>query len=301
MSIRGIGETVSILDCTDDRNHKRIGERQLPMALRELFPNSVYLLGGRKYESIVLDLRSGVLLARVRQLPDKHPYKTEALRHDEPEIIRMLERRIVNGLETEYCDLTITEVIDGYVVKEIFSDKMVGPMHFLPNPLSYTYETKGLVFRAPRPVKLSASMMEKNSSMGEEVTIDDVLAGSYHALEHTLIESSDSLTGSGSSEIGGVSMSPSGAIFVYDGSPGGSGLTKLLFDRLEEAFQRTLTILKECRCESKNGCPMCTYSYQCGNNNNPLCKSGAIDSLEQIAKGASTKIDSKFTGEKALL
>ncbi len=301
MNIRGIGETVTILDCSDEKNHKTIGERQMPMALRELFPDAVYLLAGRKYESTSFEFRGGVGICKVKQLPDKHPYKTEALRHGDPEIIRMLEKRTLKGLEVQYCDLKITEVMDGYVVKEIFSDRIVGPPRYFSNPLTYTYETKGLVFKAPKPSKLEISMMDKNPSL-EEMTLDDVLAGSYHALEHALIESSDSLTGSGSSEIGGISMSPSGAIFVYDGAPGGSGLTKLLYDRLEEALERTTAILRECKCKSKNGCPICTHSYQCGNNNYPLCKSGAIDSLEQIAKSRGTTIDiSEFTGEKSLL
>lgn len=301
MNIRGIGETVTIFDCSDEKNRETIGERQMPMAMRELFPDAVYLLAGRKYESTSFEFRAGIGICNVKQLLDKHPYKTEALRHGEPEIIRTLEKRTLNGLEVQYCDLLVTEVLDGYVVKEIFSDKIVGPPHYLPEPLTYTFETKGLVFKAPRPSKLDVSMMDKKTTQ-EEMTIDDVLAGSFHALEHTLIESSDSLTGSGSSEIGGISMSPSGAIFVYDGFPGGNGLTKLLFDRLEEAVRRTMTILKECNCKSKNGCPICTYSYQCGNNNYPLCKSGAIDILEQIAKGAKTKIDHReFMEEKSLL
>jgi DEAD/DEAH box helicase domain-containing protein len=55
-----------------------------------------------------------------------------------------------------------------------------------------------------------------------------------------------------------------------------------LFDRLEEGFLRSLKILQNCTCTSTDGCPRCTYSYQCGNNNQPLNKIGAIESFELL-------------------
>jgi DEAD/DEAH box helicase domain-containing protein len=79
-------------------------------------------------------------------------------------------------------------------------------------------------------------------------------------------------------------MGTSGAIFVYDGAKGGSGLSKLLYDRLEEGFKRSIEILRNCKCSSADGCPRCTYSYQCGNNNQPLSKLGALESLEHLGK-----------------
>jgi ATP-dependent helicase YprA (DUF1998 family) len=108
---------------------------------------------------------------------------------------------------------------------------------------------------------LSSSTSKKNSvGEGGEEKEEDPISGSFHALEHALIESSDSLTSSGSSDIGGVSMGDSGVTFVYDGSPGGSGISILLFDRLDEALDRTLIILM-CKCTSSDGCSLCTYSY----------------------------------------
>ncbi|HZW58465.1 MAG TPA: DEAD/DEAH box helicase [Nitrososphaerales archaeon] len=302
MNIRGIGESVTILDSSHGSN-RIVGERQLPMALRELFPHAVYLLGGRKYQSVSFENRGGIRTAKVKRLPDSHQYKTEALRYSLPKIIDVLEKKGVKGVEAQYCSLTMTEVVEGYVAKEIFTDKRVGPNIMLPKPLSYTYQTKGFVFHAPTPVNtLSSKKEEKEGSSGDDE--EDILGGSFHALEHALIEGSDSLTGSGSSEVGGVSMGDSGVIFVYDGSPGGSGLTKLLYDRLDEAFERTLSILKECKCTSKDGCPLCTYSYQCGNNNDPLNKIGAIESLQLILESKSRSkevVESDYKEKKSYL
>jgi len=303
MSIRGIGESVSILDATRQENVHRIGERNMPMALRELFPKAIYLLAGRKYESMSLGYSGGVSIANVKRLPDSFLYKTEPLRHSEPQIVKVLETKRVKGTELSYCELTITEVIDGYQVKEIFTDKKFGPSNMLSEPLTYTYPTKGFVFKAPKPSKKTVRLIKNRTKKdASDDTEENQIAGTFHALEHALIESSDSLTGSGSTEVGGVSMGNSGVIFVYDGSPGGSGLTKLLYDRFEEALSRTLAILKECKCTSEDGCPLCTYSYQCGNNNDPLNKIGAIDSLEQITEGATSKMkENDYREEKSYL
>ncbi len=123
------------------------------------------------------------------------------------------------------------------------------------------------------------------SSDDEVIAEEELIIGGFHALEHTLIESSDMLTGGGRKAIGGVSMGSSGLIFIYDGSPGGSGLAKLLFDRLEEAMRRVTLIIKECACDALEGCPACTFSYQCGNNNYPLFKDGAMEAAQLILNG----------------
>jgi DEAD/DEAH box helicase domain-containing protein len=130
-----------------------------------------------------------------------------------------------------------------------------------------------------------------NSEPAEELKERELFGGAFHALEHVLIESSNMLTGGGSHEMGGVSLGDSGVIFIYDGSPGGSGLSRLLYERLEEAFRRAAEILKSCPCTAIDGCPACTYSYQCGNNNAPLFKAGAHESASLILKGSKTSTE----------
>jgi len=119
---------------------------------------------------------------------------------------------------------------------------------------------------------------------------EKLLAGAFHANEHVLIEGSSMFTGGGSAEIGGVAMGHSGIIFVYDGMPGGSGLSKLLYKHLEESIKRSLFILENCKCKRIDGCPACTYSYQCGNNNKPLFKYGAIEAFKLLIKGEKPEV-----------
>ena len=287
-SIRGIGDNVQII-----HDGKIIGERQMPIAMGELHPGAFYLHAGHTYESLEFEYRHGVGRAVVQRLPTGHREMTQPLRHVNPEILRVLKTRQVYGMTVHYADLRMTEVVTGYVIKDIYTDKILKTMD-LDKPLKFTYQTKGFFFTAPHPTESVKEWMnqlqkqEVNSDPNDQegdIAEEELMIGGFHALEHVLIESSDMLTGGGSQGIGGVSMGNTGLIFIYDGSPGGSGLSKLLYDRLEEALRRVSVIIQDCACEALEGCPACTFSYRCGNNNTPLFKAGALEAAEMILKG----------------
>ena len=271
-SIRGIGDNLIL---KDDKG-KRMGERSMPMAAREIHPGAIYLHGGKHFRVISFKYNpkfgGGEIILQAIQ-PVNH--KTTANRFAVPAILKINERKEVMGSEVIYCDLQITEHVTGYKVSDIFTNKVLHTEDF-KEPIIYTFETKGFMFTMPKPTNILNEL--------QHLSEDIILNGTFHAVEHVVIESSSMLTGGGSSEIGGISMGKSGAIFVYDGAKGGSGLSKLLYDRLEEGFKRSLEILKKCKCTTSDGCPRCTYSYQCGNNNQPLSKNGAIESLEKLGK-----------------
>jgi DEAD/DEAH box helicase domain-containing protein len=290
-SIRGIGDSVHII-----HQGKLIGERQMPIAMGELHPGAYYLHAGTTYESVEFEYRHGVGRAVVQRLSPGHREMTQPLRQVHPEILRVLSSRQVYGITVHYADLRMTEVVTGYVIKDIYTDKILKTKD-LVKPLEFTYPTKGFFFTAPQPTKAVKDAIEtlhgkpkskevhQDNEQDYETTEEELMIGAFHALEHTLIESSDMLTGGGSHEIGGVSIGATGLIFIYDGSPGGSGLSKLLFDRLEEALRRVTVIIDECSCVAFEGCPACTHSYRCGNNNFPLFKNGALEAAKLILKG----------------
>ncbi|MGQ4832968.1 MAG: DEAD/DEAH box helicase [Candidatus Asgardarchaeia archaeon] len=275
-NLRGAGDIVKIMD-----GKKVIGYRNMPMAARELHPGAIYILGGTLYQSKEFHFEKNEGYAIVEKLPPDYPYKTEALRQTFPEILEIKERKEVYGTEALYCKLKITEEVYGYIISETFTNKKI-ETKILDSPIIYSFDTMGFVFTVPRPIK-SVEKYLNNPQLPEGLTDEhDLIAGAFHAVEHVLIEGSPMLTGGGSSEIGGITLDTSGMIVVYDGSPGGSGLSKLLFDRLDKALANSLSILKNCKCNRIDGCPACTYSYQCGNNNRPLFKIGAIETLEQL-------------------
>ncbi len=287
-SIRGIGDTVQIKS-----GNKGLGERSMPMAAQELHPGAIYLHGGKNYLSVDFKYTPGLGRASVVPHANRSEH-TKPLYSTMPRIIDIIERSKILGLNAVYCTLEMTQTVEGYVKKETRSGRVLNRLS-LSTPLIYKYHTRGFAFAAPEPVQaVNDHVSGKLSSLkGPRMGPAELYGGAFHALEHVLIESSDMLTGGGTREIGGVSMGDSGIIFVYDGSPGGNGASKLLFTKLDEAFKRSKTILEKCDCKTIDGCPLCTYSYHCGNNNSPLFKQGALESIKRILDKVETTVDTE--------
>jgi len=285
-NVRGIGATIEIKS-----GMKTLGERSMPMAAQELHPGAIYLHGGKNYQCVDFKYIPPIGRATVAPMQDRS-YYTRPLYMTMPRIVESHEERQVLGLKVLYCSLEMTQTVTGFVKKETLSGRNVSKAE-LPQPLEYKYPTRGFVFSMPEPKSAIDDYTHgKFASLGgPKMSPVELYGGTFHAVEHVIIESSDMLTGGGTREIGGVSMGDSGIIFVYDGSPGGNGASKLLFGRLDEAFQRAETMLAKCDCKTIDGCPLCTYSYQCGNNNQPLFKLGALESIRAVLNRAETKVD----------
>lgn len=332
-SIRGMGESVDII-----AGGRKVADRVCPIALEELHEGAVYFLAGRPYEVTEFDYPKRQH-AVIEELPRDHPYYTRALTSEYPGIEEVMEKRMVNGIETAFCRLRIKKTVTGYV-KINWADSGPGGaggrygdedgVGFDPDgvataappdsveldrPLEYTYVTKGIVFCAPSPddtIQRAADEM-RNNAMGQGMqgqgydvragaTVPERLEGGYimtsgyHATEHVVIEGSNMITGGASRNLGGISMGSSGMIFVHDGVIGGSGASRALYDRLETAFERGARIVGECPCTAESGCPRCTMSYRCGNNNQYLHKAASLEVFERINGGQATSLLDSFEG-----
>jgi len=281
-SIRGIGNSIDIF-----LNGKKVGERVLPIALEELHESAVYFLAGTRYKVKEFDYPEKKF-AKLERIPRDYPYYTKALSEEWPTIETIYEKRKVIGIEVAFCKLQIKKKVYGYVNIEIGQEITQGKKVLLEKPLEYDFITKGIVFHAPRPLK------QIEDSDQEEY----VEASGYHATEHVVIEGSNMITGGVSQDLGGISLGTSGLIFVYDSAIGGNGASKALYDRFEKALMRAMFIVKECPCKNEAGCPRCTFSYRCGNNNEFLHKHSALEILERINDGEKTELEEPTEGDK---
>jgi len=284
-SIRGIGKSIDIF-----LNGKKVGDRILPIALEELHPSAVYFLAGMRYRVKELGYPQNMSV-KLEYLPKNYPYYTKALTEEWPTIETIFEKRQVNGIEVAFCKLHIQKRVYGYANIELGQEATQGQKVILENPLDYDFVTKGIVFKAPRP------LVEIGKSENEEYTE----ASGYHATEHVIIEGSNMITGGVSQDLGGISLGTSGLIFVYDSAIGGNGASKALYDRLEKAFDRSLHIVRECPCKNEAGCPRCTFSYRCGNNNEYLHKLASAEILQRITDGEITEVSEPVEGDKPLV
>lgn len=284
-SIRGIGKSIDIF-----LGNKKVGDRILPIALEELHKDAIYFLAGRRYRVKEFDYpKRGY--ARIESIPKNYPYYTKSLTQEWPTIKEIFETRKVFGMEVAYCSLHIKKEVYGYANIELGQEVTQGQKIFLDSPLEYDFMTKGIVFHAPRPKKEIATSDDE----------DYVEASGYHATEHVIIEGSNMITGGASQDLGGISLGTSGMIFVYDGAIGGNGASRALYDRFERALQRGLVIVSECPCKDEAGCPRCTFSYRCGNNNEYLHKKSCIETLRRINDGEHTAIEEVPAGDKPLV
>ena len=284
-SIRGIGKSIDIF-----LNDTKVGDRILPIALEELHKDAIYFLAGIRYRVKEINYPKNNYV-KIEKIPKDYPYYTKALTEEWPTIEIVYEKRIAFGIEVAFCKLHIKKQVYGYVNIELGQEFTQGEKVLLEEPLEYDFVTKGIVFHAPRPLN------EIQNSEDEDYTE----ASGYHATEHVIIEGSNMITGGVSQDLGGISLGTSGLIFIYDAAIGGNGASKVLYDRLEKAFERSVFIIKECPCKNESGCPRCTFSYRCGNNNEFLHKNSSLEILSRINSGEKTQIVDPSEGDRPLV
>ena len=284
-SIRGIGKSIDIFF-----NDRKLGDRVLPIALEELHESAIYFLAGTRYKVKEFGYPEKNY-AKLERIPRDYPYYTKALTEEWPTIEKIFEKRNVFGIEVAFCKLHIQKRVYGYANIEFGQEVIQGKKVLLDRPLDYDFITKGIVFHAPRPLK------EIERSEDEEY----VEASGYHATEHVVIEGSNMITGGVSHDLGGISLGTSGLIFIYDGAIGGNGASKALYDRFEKALERSMHIVKECPCKNEAGCPRCTFSYRCGNNNEFLHKHSSLEILQRINDGEQTVLEEPREGDRPLV
>ena len=125
------------------------------------------------------------------------------------------------------------------------------------------------------------------------------LLGALHAAEHSQIAVLPLLAMCDRWDIGGLStnlhpQTGGPTIFIYDGHPGGIGITRRGFLAFEALVDDAHRLVSECPCEK--GCPSCVQSPKCGNLNEPLSKLGAAQVMgRMLAAGCISPAGSRPT------
>lgn len=265
VNLRGTGQSFTIHD--QDRKGAIIGTVDGVRVLHECHPGAVYLHAGRQYLIHEMDAEKHQVRAAQADLD----YYTSPLTEKETEILEVLKTCRDGPLQAWLGRLKVTERVIGYERKRIHGQETID-QHPLDLP-PVEFETVGLWWAAPRPV-------EETLRRGGEHFM-----GSLHASEHAAISLFPILALCDRGDIGGISYSfqpqvGCGAVFIYDGHPGGVGIAARGFEDLPELLGRVLTLVDACPCE--DGCPSCIQLPKCGNGNRPLHKAGAAHSLRLL-------------------
>jgi DEAD/DEAH box helicase domain-containing protein len=252
----------------DGASGEVIGEVESGRAFTTVHPGAVYMHLGTNWEVEMLDIDAA--RAVVRKFEGE--WYTRPRVETEIFIEKELQAREVAGVALHYGEITVTETTTGFE-RVSAEDQTAFDLVELELP-EQEFRTRGLWY-------LPAS------DMLEDLTLDQML-GSLHAAEHLQIAVLPLIAMCDRWDIGGLSTNvhaQTGAptIFIYDGHPGGIGITARGFEEFEQLVSDALGLVSECPCGT--GCPSCVQSPKCGNLNDHLFKAGAIDLLGSM-KGA---------------
>jgi DEAD/DEAH box helicase domain-containing protein len=246
-------------------------------AFGTLHPGAVYLHQGAQFVVRQLDLVDRVALVDEAD-PDHY---TQARDVTDIEVVKVLDESSAfadvasahprDGVRMAYGDVRVTNQVVSYVKKLVSTNEV---MDEVPLPLPpVTLETKAVWWTLPQPVLDRAAVTPA------------ALPGAIHAAEHCAIGLLPLVATCDRWDVGGVSTplhADTGltTIFVYDGYPGGAGVTERGFRSARRWLEATAERLRECPCPA--GCPSCVQSPKCGNGNEPLDKAAASSLVAAI-------------------
>jgi DEAD/DEAH box helicase domain-containing protein len=227
---------------------------------------AVYLHLGQSYRVTALDLDGRQALV----IPFDGDLYTQVKKDTTTAIEEPQRAEPRLGLELTWGRVSVTEQVVAYQLKKASTQETLD-LVALDLPAT-TFETEAIWFCPEAWMLAGLEQMPK-------------LLGSLHAAEHALIALLPLWAMCDRWDIGGLStnvhfQTGRPTIFVYDGHPGGVGISERGFGAFEGWTADTAKLLAGCPCE--HGCPSCVQSPKCGNLNDMLDKAGALKLLERM-------------------
>jgi DEAD/DEAH box helicase domain-containing protein len=247
-----------------------IGTVEAARAHSTIHPGAVYLHLGQAYEVEELDLRNRRALVR----GFSGDWYTQPKKETDTFIEQVRDKRSVLGVELSFGVVSVTEEVIAFQKKRVADHEV---LDLLPVDLpEQQFVTQALWYELPEAL------------LREDFPLD-ALQGSIHAAEHGQIAVLPLIAMCDRWDIGGLStafhaQTGRPTIFIYDGHPGGVGITRIGFTLFERLVDDARRLIAECPCRS--GCPSCVQSPKCGNLNEPLSKRGALELMTRMQAAA---------------
>ena len=239
IDIRSVGPSYTIIKASNGQTSP-LGKNEGVRALKECHPGAIYLHRGETYS---------VESARSRKEGDSRcpanvPYFTRAVSAKETEILERLASKPAGNFIIRMGRLRVTESITAFEIRAAFLSR---PSFEKPA------RSAAADFRNGR-------LLDRNRTdpgfQSQEGRLD--FMGGIHAIEHALISMFPLFAVCDRNDIGGISIPlhpqlEKGAIFVYDGYPGGIGLAARGYEIILPLIERTKELIASCGCSE--GCP----------------------------------------------
>ncbi|MDA0184607.1 DEAD/DEAH box helicase [Solirubrobacter phytolaccae] len=264
VSLRSAGlDAVSVID---GGTGEIIGTVDAGPAPSTVHQGAVYLHGGRTFEVAALQLDDRRAFVR----PFDGNWYTQPKRETDTAIEEVLSTRTALGVKLSFGKVVVSEQVLAYQRRRLNDHEA---MDLIPLDLPQTsFSTQALWYE-----------------------LEDDEVGTLHAAEHAQIAVLPLLAMCDRWDIGGLStnyhpQTGGPTIFIYDGHPGGIGISRRGYEAFERLVGDAYRLVSECPCES--GCPSCVQSPKCGNLNEPLSKAGSAALMQRMlgaARGPSSQ------------
>jgi len=251
-------DAVGVVDASSG---ELLGTVEAERAFSTVHPGAVYLHMGRSFEVRELDIE----LRRAIVQPFDGDWYTQPRKETEVYIEGIEAKRDTLGCELHFARVSVTEQVIAFQRKRLGDHEAIDFVALdLPEQ---SFPTRALYYVLP------------DDLAGPEALPTDALLGSLHASEHSQIAVLPLLAMCDRWDIGGLStnvhyQTGHPTIFIYDGHPGGVGISRRGYDEFERLVGDAVRLVGECSCES--GCPSCVQSPKCGNLNDHLHKEGSL-------------------------
>jgi DEAD/DEAH box helicase domain-containing protein len=266
VDLRGTGQTFIIRNNTDRRP---LGEIDFMRCFKECHPGAVYLHRGKTWLITDLDLETHEVTA-VRKNVN---YFTRTMGNKTTEILKTYHTTELHNFRVSFGYLRVTDTVTGFQRRLVAGQKLISMEQLDLPPL--VFETEGLWIEIPEAVQKRVEREQYH------------FMGGIHALEHGAISIFPLLVLCDRNDVGGIAhpfheQLSGAAVFIYDGYPGGVGLARKAFEKIDELLQLTQKTINDCPCEI--GCPSCVHSPKCGSGNRPIDKQSALEILADLLK-----------------
>jgi DEAD/DEAH box helicase domain-containing protein len=249
----------------EEGSGEMLGLVEAERAFTTIHPGAVYLHLGRSYEVVQLDVSTRRAVVR----PFDGDWYTRPKKETEIYIERIREQRQASGVDLHFGEVSVSERVIAFQRVSINNQEPIDAVSLeLPEQ---QFVTQALWYTLPEGLSQAFPF--------------SALLGSLHATEHSQIAVLPLIAMCDRWDIGGLStnvhfQTGRATIFIYDGHPGGVGITLRGYEAFELLLDDAERLIAECPCES--GCPSCVQSPKCGNLNEPLYKGGALQLMRMM-------------------
>jgi DEAD/DEAH box helicase domain-containing protein len=264
VTLRGGGTQMDIID---GNSGEIIGAIDNSRALKECHPEAIYLHRSRSWVIQKLDFEGNEVIA-LEQTPK---YFTRPTVEKNTEILELIDSKISFGVQVSFGRLLVREQVTGYQKRNNRTQKLISTTPL--NLPEQSIETEGIWLTIPPEMVADVETSQYH------------FMGAIHALEHAMIALFPLLVLCDRNDIGGIScpihdQTEQATVFVYDSYPGGVGLAKEAYEKIDVLLKQTKKTVELCPCQT--GCPSCVHSPKCGSGNRPIDKKACLVLISMV-------------------